>query len=182
MICRHWWMKRLRNFQNWKSIFVYSNTRKLSSIYAGSQKGLVKLFYSGILLKYLPSKLGIIKDRFGQLCVPFQSYKINERFNENHRWYWYLVKEKKKELWIDWKKVEHTLIRQKSKNESEIDFITWNVCLPLVFSRVLDGIFSIYEIFCYPLGISIEIGFKNNFILARSVYVLATCVHLAKVL
>ena len=128
MICRHWWMKRLRNFQNWKSIFVYSNTRKLSSIYAGSQKGLVKLFESGILICWNTCrhvKLGIIKDRFGQLCVPFQSYKLNERFTENHRWYWYLVK--KKELWIDWKKVEHTPIRKENKNESEIDFITWNV-------------------------------------------------------
>lgn len=138
-------------------------------------KGISQAFWKWYfnLLKYLPSKLSIIKDRFGQLCVPFQSYKINERFTENHRWYWCLVKKKRTLNWLkeDWTYTH----KKKNKNESEIDFITWNV-LPS------SGIFSIIQIFCYPLGRSIEIGVKNNFILARSVCVLATCVHLAKML
>ena len=127
MICRHWWMKRLMNFQNWKSIFVYSNTRKLSSIYAGSQKGLVKLFESGILICWNTCRQNWVSLRIvlGNSACRFKAINLMnvslKTTGDIGIWF------KKKELWIDWKKVEHTPIRKENKNESEIDFISWNV-------------------------------------------------------
>ena len=116
MICRHWWMKRLRNFQNWKSIFVYSNTRKLSSIYAGSQKGLVKLFESGILICWNTCRQNWVSLRIvlGNSACRFKAIKINERFTENHRWYWCLVKKKRT---LNCLKEDWTYTHKKKKQE-----------------------------------------------------------------
>lgn len=108
-------MKRLRNFQNWKSIFVYSNTRKLSSIYAGSQKGLVKLFESGILICWNTCRQNWVSLRIvlTNSACRFKAIKLMnvslKTTSDIGIWL------KKKQLWIDWKKVEHTPIRKKKQ-------------------------------------------------------------------